>query len=599
MTREEILEEVKKRLSILESEVDVPSEELLFFRDFVSKCSFNSIEEIIKLETEPVFKAYFLSEVEGLNYKDVSQLISIVTPMLETEATTEELSTVCGELSVVWSNIPINCLEVISKPKSVFSKNFLEINFPAEANELLNGVFQRHPTFQKYQTAAKAYIALIQTLINTVKLDEGRSLSALEEEAKRRSFTMVSSINLVRFIDEVRKQYEAAHKKYKKLIDKEAAGATYDKKRSCFVKRTIVKTLGEKIDWQNINEGFNKMVAHHKSLEKELNKKSRTRTQSAQAYRDFFAYFAGLDQSREITGYRNIVQNIPDEDLKKEILTYIYNRNLEKQESVESDYQALVGPGKTAYYSVLESYSIPRNDETVSRLQSKYTKEQVEASLKQLSSLGINDANLLYQILLVSDEKTIFSLASFFADKEIISKETLQTYPKIFDPNSTCYRNAMQNIDTIIDNGINSKYLYNHSTVLFADPAVVKENISSLQESALLTSISKDSDISFLGNPETKTRLFLATTSENKEALTENISLLNAKTPRWKRVAIMHSLSMPVSKEELPAFLENESFFIPDSKLDDYLFKPLEVEKAIPATKKLSLNNLTSVDTTK
>ena len=48
MTREEILQEVKKRLIALESKVDVPSEELLFFRDFISKNSFNSIEQIIK-----------------------------------------------------------------------------------------------------------------------------------------------------------------------------------------------------------------------------------------------------------------------------------------------------------------------------------------------------------------------------------------------------------------------------------------------------------------------------------------------------------------------------------------------------------------------
>lgn len=586
MTREEILQEVKKRLIALESKVDVPSEELLFFRDFISKNSFNSIEQIIKLEAEPVFKAYFLSEVDGLDYEDVSEVIKAVMPLLEADDPNDELLDVCGELNEVWSKMTLKCLDAIEKSKGVFSKMFQETKFEVEVNNMLNEVFQKHPNFQKYQTAAKAYIALTQMLVDTIENDTGKEKDKIEEEIAHKSLTMLSAISLVRFIFFVKKAYAESFEMYDKMTNRELAKITLDKKQSATIKRKILKVIGDSLDWQNINDGYNGMVAYYKKLEKELNKKSLTRTKSTQAYRDFFSYFVGLDESKEITGYRSIVQNIPDEDLKKEILTYIYNRNLEKQEKVESDYQTLVGSGKTAYYSILESYAIPRTDETISRLQSKYNKEQVASSLEQLSSLGIEDPNLLYQILLVSDEETIISLTSFFADKEIISKETLKAHPKIFDPNSTCYNNAMQNIDTIIDNGINPKYLYGNPATLFAEPALVKENFASLQESALTTSIGKDSDISFLGNAEMKTKLSLATLSGNRKALTENISLLNAPTSGWKKVQIMNFLSMPVSEEELPAFLESDSFFIPDSKLDDYLFEPCEVQEIVTYTKK-------------
>lgn len=586
MTREEILQEVKKRLIALESKVDVPSEELLFFRDFISKNSFNSIEQIIKLEAEPVFKAYFLSEVDGLDYEDVSEVIKAVMPLLEADDPNDELLDVCGELNEVWSKMTLKCLDAIEKSKGVFSKMFQEIKFEVEVNNMLNEVFQKHPNFQKYQTAAKAYIALTQMLVDTVENDTGKEKDKIEEEIAHKSLIMLSAISLVRFIFFVKKAYAESFEMYDKMTNRELAKITLDKKQSATIKRKMLKVIGDSLDWQNINDGYNGMVAYYKKLEKELNKKTLTRTKSTQAYRAFFSYFVGLDESKEITGYRSIVQNIPDEDLKKEILTYIYNRNLEKQEKVESDYQTLVGSGKTAYYSILESYAIPRTDETISRLQSKYNKEQVASSLEQLSSLGIEDANLLYQILLVSDEETIISLTSFFADKEIISKETLKAHPKIFDPNSTCYNNAMQNIDTIIDNGINPKYLYGNPATLFAEPALVKENFASLQESALTTSIGKDSDISFLGNAEMKTKLSLATLSGNRKALTENISLLNAPTSGWKKVQIMNFLSMPVSEEELPAFLESDSFFIPDSKLDDYLFEPCEVQEIVTYTKK-------------
>lgn len=586
MTREEILQEVKKRLIALENEVDVPSEELLFFRDFISKNSFNSIEQIIKLEAEPVFKAYFLSEVDGLDYEDVSGVIKAVMPLLEADDPNDELLDVCGELNEVWGKMTLKCLDAIEKSKGAFSKMFQGTKFEVEANIMLNDVLKKHPNFQKYQTAAKAYIALTQMLVDTVENNTGSSKDKTEEEIAHKSFTMLAAISLVRFISFVKKAYDESFEMYDKMTNRELAKITLDKKQSATIKRKMLKVIGDSLDWQNINDGYNGMVAYYKKLEKELNKKSRTRTKSTQAYRDFFSYFVGLDESKEITGYHSIVQNIPDEDLKREILTYIYNRNLEKQEKVESNYQTLVGSGKTAYYSILESYAIPRTDETISRLQSKYTKEQIASSLERLSSLGIEDANLLYQILLVSDEETIFTLTSFFADKEIISKETLKAHPKIFDPNSTCYNNAMQNIDTIIDNGINPKYLYGNSATLFAEPALVKENLASLQESALTTAIDKDSDISFLGNAEMKTKLSLATLSGNREALTENISLLNAPTSGWKKVQVMNFLSMPVSEEELPALLESDSFFIPDSKLDDYLFEPCEVQEIVTYAKK-------------
>lgn len=592
MTREEILQEVKKRLIALENEVDVPSEELLFFRDFISKNSFNSIEQIIKLEAEPVFKAYFLSEVDGLDYEDVSGVIKAVMPLLEADDPNDELLDVCGELNEVWGKMTLKCLDAIEKSKGAFSKMFQGTKFEVEANIMLNDVLKKHPNFQKYQTAAKAYIALTQMLVDTVENNTGSSKDKTEEEIAHKSFTMLAAISLVRFISFVKKAYDESFEMYDKMTNRELAKITLDKKQSATIKRKMLKVIGDSLDWQNINDGYNGMVAYYKKLEKELNKKSRTRTKSTQAYRDFFSYFVGLDESKEITGYHSIVQNIPDEDLKREILTYIYNRNLEKQEKVESNYQTLVGSGKTAYYSILESYAIPRTDETISRLQSKYTKEQIASSLERLSSLGIEDANLLYQILLVSDEETIFTLTSFFADKEIISKETLKAHPKIFDPNSTCYNNAMQNIDTIIDNGINPKYLYGNPATLFAEPALVKENLASLQESALTTAIDKDSDISFLGNAEMKTKLSLATLSGNREALTENISLLNAPTSGWKKVQVMNFLSMPVSEEELPALLESDSFFIPDSKLDDYLFEPCEVQEIVTYAKKHEPSNV-------
>ena len=243
MTREEILQEVKKRLIALESKVDVPSEELLFFRDFISKNSFNSIEQIIKLEAEPVFKAYFLSEVDGLDYEDVSEVIKTVMPLLEADDPNDELLDVCGELNEVWSKMTLKCLDAIEKSKGVFSKMFQETKFEVEVNNMLNEVFQKHPNFQKYQTAAKAYIALTQMLVDTIENDTGKEKDKIEEEIAHKSLTMLSAISLVRFIFFVKKAYAESFEMYDKMTNRELAKITLDKKQSATIKRKILKGI--------------------------------------------------------------------------------------------------------------------------------------------------------------------------------------------------------------------------------------------------------------------------------------------------------------------------------------------------------------------
>ena len=95
-------------------------------------------------------------------------------PLLEADDPNDELLDVCGELNEVWSKMTLKCLDAIEKSKGIFSKMFQETKFEVEVNNMLNEVFQKHPNFQKYQTAAKAYIALTQMLVDTIENDTGK-----------------------------------------------------------------------------------------------------------------------------------------------------------------------------------------------------------------------------------------------------------------------------------------------------------------------------------------------------------------------------------------------------------------------------------------
>lgn len=182
----------------------------------------------------------------------------------------------------------------------------------------------------------------------------------------------------------------------------------------------------------------------------------------------------------------------------------------------------------------------------------------------------------------VSNSTTI-SLLSSFTEKEIIPSEFYKSHMSIFSTDSNVYSTVLENINTFTTNNINPKYLYSNTSILLVDSIAFKKRIDLLREENLLGSIKKDSDISFFAHEELAERLALIGKSKYMSDVSENISLLNASNVKWKRAIVMESIDMPVSKEDLPAFLDRDDFFIPDSKIDSYIQTLPEISK--PSTK--------------
>lgn len=227
---------------------------------------------------------------------------------------------------------------------------------------------------------------------------------------------------------------------------------------------------------------------------------------------------------------------------------------------------------------------------------------EVKSLLGKLGEVGIEDENILYQILLVSNKEVIDTLCNF-AKKEVISNEVLKKYPAIFNPDDIWYKNAITNINIVVNAGMNPRYMSSSKIALFAPSEVVKKNIQGLKETELLSKISKDTNIDFIGSLATTQVLFLATSSGYKKDIEEDMDLLNFGATKWKRVYIMKEIDMPVASSELRTFLEAKTFFIPNYKLEEYIFdneentKPVQfTKKIIPSTEKVEA---TTIDTAK
>lgn len=546
MTREEILREVNRKLHILETTIEQPDEKLLFLREYLANNSFNRLEHLINVNQADTIKAY-LAATTSLDLEEISPMISDFIILFKTEEIEDaDLMELLGAIT----DQLIEDMQESIKNKNQGNilkalKNRLTPDFIAASSLALSNISLEHK---------KEVIALTKFMkkyMQSTLTDEEIMALNLKEISNEKIDNLADAFSLVIVVKTVRDGYFYARRTIQEVLEDESMRGI---KSETQLKKILDRDLSKTIDYAAIRETFSKMVNYYNTKAKAIESRARLRNKAIQTYSEFLTYFtsAGLDEA--ITDYRRTVSKIPDEKFKQEILKYIYKYNLDYQIPTEEIYNETLELDLDSYYPILGAYSIPRTEETVARLRTKYTPTEVKNLLGQLGEVGIEDENVLYQVLLVSNKEAIDTLCCL-AKKEVIS------------------------------------------------PEVVKENIHSLKEKELLSRIGKDTNIDFIGSLATNQVLTLATSAGYKKDIEEDIDLLNFEVVKWQRVYIMKEIDMPVASSELRTFLEAKTFFIPNYKLEEYIFdneentKPVQfAKKIIPSTEKVEA---TTIDTAK
>ena len=571
MTREEILREVNRKLHILETTIEQPDEKLLFLREYLANNSFNRLEHLINVNQADTIKAY-LAATTSLDLEEISPMISDFIILFKTEEIEDaDLMDLLGAIT----DQLIEDMQESIKNKNQGNilkalKNRLTPDFIAVSSLALSNISLEH------KKEVVALTKFMKKYMQSTLTDEEIVALNLKEISNEKIDNLADAFSLVIVVKTVRDGYFYARRTIQEVLEDESM-------RGIKSETQLKKILD-------------------RDLSKAIESRARLRNKAIQTYSEFLTYFtsAGLDEA--ITDYRRTVSKIPDEKFKQEILKYIYKYNLDYQIPTEEIYNETLELDLDSYYPILGAYSIPRTEETVARLRTKYTPAEVKNLLGQLGEVGIEDENVLYQVLLVSNKEAIDTLCCL-AKKEVISPEVLKNYPAIFNSDDIWYKNALTNINTVITAGLNPRYMSSSKIALFAPPEVVKENIHSLKEKELLSRIGKDTNIDFIGSLATNQVLTLATSAGYKKDIEEDIDLLNFEVVKWQRVYIMKEIDMPVASSALRTFLETKSFFIPDYKLEEYIFDSQGNEKPVQFTKKITTSTekveATTIDTAK
>ena len=594
MTRKEILREVNRKLHILETTIEQPDEKLLFLRDYLANNAFNRLELLINVNQADTMKAY-MAATTSLDLSEISPIISDFIALFDSSDIEDtdliELLTVATEQIITDMQNSIKNKKEGNFVKAL--KNRLRPEIIAVSSMAISNITLEH------KDEVTALIKFMKKYMQFTLTDEEIMSFNPKKAENEKINNLADAFSLVIVVKTVRDGYFYAQKKIQEVLEEESVHGV---KIETHLKKKVYRDLSKNIDYAAIRETFSKMVNYYNTKAKAIESRARLRNKAIQTYSEFLTYFtsAGLDEA--ITDYRRTVSKIPDEKFKQEILKYIYKYNLDYQIPTEEIYNETLELDLDSYYPILGAYSIPRTEETVARLRTKYTPAEVKNLLGQLGEVGIEDENVLYQVLLVSNKEAIDTLCCL-AKKEVISPEVLKNYPAIFNSDDIWYKNALTNINTVITAGLNPRYMSSSKIALFAPPEVVKENIHSLKEKKLLSRIGKDTNIDFIGSLATNQVLTLATSAGYKKDIEEDIDLLNFEATKWQRVYIMKEIDMPVASSELRSFLEAKTFFIPNYKLEEYIFDNEENTKPVQFTKKITTSTekveATTIDTAK
>lgn len=131
-------------------------------------------------------------------------------------------------------------------------------------------------------------------------------------------------------------------------------------------------------------------------------------------------------------------------------------------------------------------------------------------------------------------------------------------------------------------NRINPSTISKHQEILFATPANLERNFSTLKEYSLPLNWMNLESVQFLSHPDLARKIDKVLELGYEALLESDIELLNYNDSAWERLEVLKSLNIPLptTKEEVESILESPHFVVPKEEQERYLETPTAYIKA-------------------
>ena len=524
MTKQELYDEVNRRIDSLNKTIENPPKEYKFYADFVKNYKLKNINEIIKIPYIELVIALLYSVFEVReDFNDFYNNINKARFIYE-ELNADEISDMShfflGFINASRSKILVDIFNDTNKKRA--------------ANEIKR-VFE-HST--NIEDAEDAYHHIEKVLMNNGKY--GWDASGLIEYYKKDRFACsnaTESISVLKDLAEVKRK--------KGVISKELLNSQNVKNILSLCEKIIECSRIQSDEWKKREAGIRDKLGKYKKFLREMD-----------------AAF----QKEEITNYANIIRDIDDERIKLAFLKLVYQHNRIRYEEIDTAYESLSKNSIVNYLTLLKNNGIKKDEVDLIKL-SKNTCEDLEKMLKILNAI-VGNKDIIIRIIETSDLDNVMYFKEL-KTKGVLSTKAFLEYPEIFDANSVLRKVLDKNIETMNNYSIDST-IFSKNPESLIDNIYLEENLEVLDSYGLISGLKSDKKYKFLKSCSLCEKIDKIIELGYGTFLADDISLLNEKN--WDRIYVLKNMGLkPESKSELLKYLRDDKFFVSDDKLHLYI----------------------------
>ncbi len=264
------------------------------------------------------------------------------------------------------------------------------------------------------------------------------------------------------------------------------------------------------------------------------------------------------------------ILKISNLEIRKLILTHIYQNNLSLCKDALNKYEGLINNSINNYKKVLQKYNILVADDQINITVSVTDLEKI---LDNLKKINITDPNYLLKIVNITSLERVEEIINFI-NKGYLNVSFLEANVDIFDSSSENkkYQNLCNNIQTLIDAGLAATHINKMETILLDNHDLIDKNINIVEQYQLISTLKVTSAYDFISQDALAQKIDVVLELGCEDNLNEDLALLNYSLDDYKKIMVLNRLNIPLaSTEEIIAILNHDKMKIMKQDMNEYL----------------------------
>ena len=331
------------------------------------------------------------------------------------------------------------------------------------------------------------------------------------------------------------------------------------------------------LELNNVLELFNRIDEVKKEIRQENKKMNKLYSDRVSKLNMLINKLEKNTNSEEITNIDELL-DYAGEEFRHDILIYIKENNKTYNEKLERKYLNLKKNSISKFINIFGKNNIDFmlfNDAEKKIIMSRGY-DSVEKIIKFLNKIDYKFKNEIL-LIIAGTNNDIISKIEEFIKKDYINSEFVRNNINVLLPSNdldeVSYNLLIKNMNLLLDKGINIKGLDSDGMNFYVSSTkLIEDNLSTIEESKLNIKTRNLKNYNFLGEEDLKSKI--NSLKELGVSINSNIEVLNSDINIIKRIKLCNSLGISIYDENNKIkkdILNKDLFFVPDSKIDEYV----------------------------